>query len=105
VRWRAGRSAGEQGLEPGKRLAETADVMAAADPQAKGRRGDDAIVPADGELQGRGPRAQEDVLAAVSVEEDVLDIGEGGNEQPWAIDSWAVEGGSVKVQTGSPGLG
>jgi hypothetical protein len=45
------------------------------------------------------------VLAASGVEEDVLDIGEGRNEQPWAIGRWAVEGGGVKAQGSRPGLG
>jgi hypothetical protein len=105
VRRRAGKPAREHGLERGERLAERADVAAPAKPQAKDRRGDDAVVPADGELQGHGPRTQEDVLAASRVEEDVLDIGEGGNEQPCAVGRWAVEGRGVKVQKGSPGLG
>jgi hypothetical protein len=84
---------------------ESANVVATGKPQAEGGRGDDAILPADGELQGHGPRAQDDMLAAGGVEEDVFDIGEGGNEQPWAIGRWAIEGYGAKVQRGGPGLG
>jgi hypothetical protein len=45
------------------------------------------------------------MLAVGGVEEDVLDIGEGGNEQPWMVERRVIEGRSVKVQRGGPGLG
>lgn len=45
------------------------------------------------------------MLAADGVEEDVLDAGEGRNEEPWTIGRWAVEGRGVKVQDGGSGVG
>jgi hypothetical protein len=38
------------------------------------------------------------MLAADSVEEDVLDVGEGGNKEPWVISRSAAQGRGVKAQ-------
>jgi hypothetical protein len=45
------------------------------------------------------------MLPAHGVEQDVLDIGEGGNEEPWTIVRATVEGCRVKPQGTGSGLG
>lgn len=45
------------------------------------------------------------MLAANGVEENVLNIGEGRNEEPGALSGRAVERCGVQVQTGGSGLG
>jgi hypothetical protein len=45
------------------------------------------------------------MLPAHGVEQDVLDIGEGGNEEPWTIVRGTIEGCRVKAQRSSSGLG
>jgi hypothetical protein len=96
---------GKQNLKSGERFTERADVAALVKPQCKDRGGDDAILPIDGELHDREARAQGEMLAPGRVEKDVLYIGERGNEEPWAIGRWSVEGSSVELQRGGSGLG
>jgi hypothetical protein len=79
--------------------------VAAAKVQREGRRKEDASWALDGELQGSGPSTQDDMLTPGGVEEYVLDIGKGGNKEPWPNGGRAVDTDGVQVQSDGSGLG